>query len=285
MLRIERRNSSSRIEADVRFLILECILRLIAISMQPFWIYPALFLTGVCAGFVDSIAGGGGLITVPVLLSMGLSPTDALGTNKLQSSFGSASATFHYTRAGLVRWRDCRDGIIAVSISAVFGSLVVSRIDPHYLRQAIPVLLIAIAVYLLFRPKLGATESRPRMALLPFNIGLGLVLGFYDGLFGPGTGTFWAMAYVALLGFDLRRATAHTKVMNFTSNIGSLVVFLATHHVLFDAGIVMGIGQLVGARLGAGAVIKRGTEFIRPIFISVVILISIKLLYQSLRGR
>src|SRR5437899_13085306 len=111
MLRIERRNSSSRIEADDRFLILECILRLIAISMQPFWIYPALFLTGVCAGFVDSIAGGGGLITVPVLLSMGLSPADALGTNKLQSSSGSASATFHYTRAGLLRWRASPDGI------------------------------------------------------------------------------------------------------------------------------------------------------------------------------
>jgi len=251
--------------------------------MSSFWVYPALFLTGFCAGFVDSIAGGGGLITVPVLLSLGLSPADALGTNKLQSSFGSASATFHYSRAGLISWRDCRDGIIATAIGSVIGSLVVERIDPLYLREAIPVLLIAIALYLLFRPKLGAAEARPRAALLPFNISLGLALGFYDGLFGPGTGTFWAMAYVVLMGFDLTRATAHTKIMNVTSNIGSLLVFLGTHHVLFGAGVVMGLGQLVGARLGSRSVIRQGTRLIRPIFITVVILISIKLLYQSLR--
>src|SRR5256885_3579531 len=158
--------------------------------MASFWVYPALFLTGTCAGFVDSIAGGGGLITVPVLLSLGLSPPDVLGTNKLQSSFGSASATFHYSRAGLISWRDCRDGIIATGIGSVAGSFVVQRIDAQYLRQAIPVLLIAIALYLLLRPKVGAAESRPQMAALPFNIGVGLALGFYDGFFGPGTGTF-----------------------------------------------------------------------------------------------
>src|SRR2546423_72550 len=111
--------------------------------MASFWVYPALFLTGTCAGFVDSIAGGGGLITVPVLLSLGLSPADALGTNKLQSSFGSASATFHYSRAGLISWRHCRDGIIATAIGSIVGSLIVQRIDPRYLRQAIPLLLIA----------------------------------------------------------------------------------------------------------------------------------------------
>ena len=122
------------------------------------------------------------------------------------------------------------------------------------------------------------------MAVLPFNIALGLMLGFYDGVFGPGTGTFWAVAYVLLLGLDLRRATAHTKVMNLTSNIGSLLVFLATNHVVFGAGLTMGIGQLVGARLGARTVIKRGADLIRPIFIAVVILISAKLLYQSIRG-
>src|SRR5213594_878305 len=116
--------------------------------MLKTWRLPILFGTGLCAGFVDSIAGGGGLITVPVLLSLGLSPLDALGTNKLQSSFGSASATFHYSRAGLVSWKDCRDGIIATAIGSIIGTLVVQRLDPRYLRQAIPVLLIAIALYL-----------------------------------------------------------------------------------------------------------------------------------------
>src|SRR5436309_2066939 len=112
--------------------------------MHAFWIYPALFLTGLAAGFVDSIAGGGGLITLPVLLSLGINPVDAIGTNKLQALFGSGSATFHYASAGLVQWDDCRDGILFTAIGAIAGSLLVQRIDPAYLRQAIPVLLIAI---------------------------------------------------------------------------------------------------------------------------------------------
>src|SRR5207249_858741 len=154
--------------------------------MHSLWIFPALFLTGLAAGFVDSIAGGGGLITLPVLLSMGMTPADALGTNKLQALFGSGSATFHYASAGLIRWADCRDGIIFTAIGAVAGSVLVQRIDPGYLRQAIPVLLIAIALYLLFRPNLGSAAAKPRVKLLHFNVGAGLALGFYDGFFGPG---------------------------------------------------------------------------------------------------
>jgi uncharacterized membrane protein YfcA len=249
--------------------------------MHSPWMYPALFLTGICAGFVDSIAGGGGLITLPVLLGVGLGPIDAIGTNKLQAFFGSGSATFHYARAGLVDWSECREGILFTLIGAVIGSVLVQRIDPRYLRQVIPVLLIAIAVYLLVRPNLGSAKTERRVSLLTFNIGAGLVMGFYDGFFGPGTGSFWAMAFVLLLGLDLTRATAHTKVMNFTSNIGSLLVFLFSHHIFVAAGLAMGAGQLVGARLGARSVIKQGGRLIRPIFIVIVLLISVKLLYQS----
>jgi uncharacterized membrane protein YfcA len=252
--------------------------------MSWYWLYPALFATGFVAGFVDSIAGGGGLITLPVLLSLGMPAPDALGTNKLQACFGSGSATFHYSRASLIRWRDCRDGIIFTAIGAVTGTILVQRIDPNYLRQAIPILLIAIALYLLFHPAVG-NETRPaRVNLFSFNLGAGLSIGFYDGFFGPGTGSFWAMAYILLLGFDLTRATAHTKVMNFTSNIGSLIVFLAGNHVLFASGITMGIGQLLGARFGSRAVIKQGGRLIRPIFITIVIAISLKLLYTALHG-
>lgn len=252
--------------------------------MHPFWIYPALFLTGLAAGFVDSIAGGGGLITLPVLLSLGLSPADALGTNKLQACFGSGSATFHYSRAGLIRWSDCRDGILFTAIGATVGALLVQRVSPVYLSRAIPVFLIAIALYLLLRPSIGTTSATPRMKLFSFNLCLGLGIGFYDGFFGPGTGSFWAMAYVLLLGFDLTRATAHTKVMNFTSNIASLLVFLLGNHFILGAGIAMGLGQLLGARLGARSVIKEGGRLIRPIFITIVILISLKLLWQSFQG-
>src|ERR1043165_971066 len=114
--------------------------------MNWYWLYPALFATGFAAGFVDSIAGGGGLITLPVLLSLGIAPSDALGTNKLQACFGSGSATFHYSHAGLIRWSDCRDGIVCTAIGCVLGTILVQRVDPNYLRQAIPVLLIAIAL-------------------------------------------------------------------------------------------------------------------------------------------
>jgi uncharacterized membrane protein YfcA len=264
--------------------------------MSPIWtfpipnpqfmtiLYPVLFLTGLAAGFVDSIAGGGGLITLPVLLSLGLTPADALGTNKLQACFGSGSATFHYSRAGLINWKECRDGILFTAIGAITGTILVERIDPAYLRQAIPVLLITIALYVFFRPQIGAERVPARVALFPFSFWAGLAIGFYDGFFGPGTGTFWAMAYVLFLGFDLTRATAHTKVMNFTSNIGSLLIFLWGNDVLFGAGIVMGAGQLLGARLGANAVIKQGGRLIRPIFITIVILISLKLLYQSFKS-
>jgi uncharacterized membrane protein YfcA len=251
--------------------------------MSWYWLYPALFATGFIAGFVDSIAGGGGLITLPVLLSLGIPAPDALGTNKLQACFGSGSATFHYSRAGLITWRDCRDGIIFTAIGAVTGTILVQRMNPDYLRQAIPVLLIAIALYLLFHPTVGSEGGPARVKLFSFNLSAGLLIGFYDGFFGPGTGSFWAMAYVLLLGFNLMRATAHTKVMNFTSNIGSLIVFLLGNHVLFVSGIVMGIGQLLGARLGSRAVIKQGSRLIRPIFITIVLIISAKLLYTSFR--
>jgi uncharacterized membrane protein YfcA len=251
--------------------------------MDSFWIYPILFLTGLSAGFVDSIAGGGGLITVPVLLSLGLSPVEALGTNKLQACFGSGSATWQYGRAGLICWKDCRHGVLFTAIGAIAGTLLVQRVHPELLRQAIPVLLIGIAVYLLFRPAVGAVSTPGRVEPGAFHFWGGLALGFYDGFFGPGTGSFWAIAYVLLLGYDLTRATAHTKVMNLTSNIGSLLIFLIGNQVLFGAGIVMGAGQLLGARLGSRAVIKKGGRLIRPIFIGVVILISLKLLYQGLR--
>ena len=154
------------------------------------WFYPVLFVTGLAAGFVDSIAGGGGLITVPVLLSTGLSPQDALGTNKLQATFGSGSAAFHFTHAGLVRLNDCVHGIIFTAIGAGAGTFLVQLVKPTLLKLVIPWLLIALAIYLLVKPSLGSAQREARMARNPFHITFGLLIGFYDGLFGPGTGTF-----------------------------------------------------------------------------------------------
>ncbi|HVV71047.1 MAG TPA: TSUP family transporter [Verrucomicrobiae bacterium] len=248
--------------------------------IQP-WHLPLLFLTGGAAGFVDSIAGGGGLITIPVLLSFGLGPKETLGTNKLQATFGSGSAAWHYAAAGTVQPKDCVRGFVCSLAGAALGAIAVQQIDPSFLRKAIPVLLMAVAVYTLLRPKMGTADLRPRISRPVFDIVFGLAIGFYDGFFGPGTGTFWAMAYMVGLGFNMARATGYTKVMNFASNISSLLFFLAAGKVYFLAGLVMGAGQLTGARLGSQMVIKRGTGFIRPIFIAVVLVLAGKLVYDN----
>jgi uncharacterized protein len=247
----------------------------------PAWLYPLLFLTGLVAGFVDSIAGGGGLITLPVLLNIGMPPQVALGTNKLQATFGSGSATWHYGRAGLINFKACRLGVLFTLIGATLGTLLVSRLPPDLLGQTIPWLLLAIALYLLFRPSIGDADFQPRMASTWFHVIFGLAIGFYDGFFGPGTGTFWAMAYILALGFNMTRATAHTKVMNLTSNVASLGVFLIGGQVHFGAGLCMGLGQLLGARLGSRVVIRKGTKLIRPIFIAVVVAITVRLLWRN----
>lgn len=246
---------------------------------------PFLFLTGLAAGFVDSIAGGGGLITIPVLLGVGLDPQHALGTNKLQASFGSGSAAWHYARAGAVATKDCLRGFGFSLAGASAGALTVQQLDPGFLRRAIPVLLIAVAAYMMVRPGLGEKDVRPRMPQGWFELIFGVGIGFYDGFFGPGTGTFWAMACVLVLGHNLTKATAYTKVMNFASNLSSLVFFVAGKNVYLLPGLVMGVGQLMGARIGSRMVIAKGTRLIRPIFLFVVICLAAKLFYDTMRLR
>jgi uncharacterized membrane protein YfcA len=249
--------------------------------MTAYWQLPLLFATGLAAGFVDSIAGGGGLITLPVLLSFGLGPQEALGTNKLQATFGSGSAAGHYSAAKTVSPRDCARGFIYTLVGAALGAVTVQQVDPSFLKRAIPVLLILVAIYLLFKPRLGRYDLHPRMGRGWFDLIFGLLLGFYDGFFGPGTGTFWAMAYMVGLGFNMTRATGYTKVMNFASNLSSLVFFLAAGQARFAMGLTMGVGQLVGARIGARMVVARGTKLIRPVFLAVVMLLTLKLLFDN----
>lgn len=245
------------------------------------WQLPLLFLVGFAAGFVDSIAGGGGLIALPALLSCGLAPQTALGTSKLQSTFGSGSAAWHYAQAKTVPLRDCLRGFVLTLIGAALGTLVVERIDPSFLKRCLPILLSAVAIYILVKPRLGEADVPPRMKRAWFDFIFGLGFGFYDGFFGPGIGTFWTMAFMLGLGFNLTRATGYTKVMNFASNLSSLVIFLIHGSVQFAPGLTMGVGQLLGARIGSRMVIERGTNFIRPIFISVVLLLTLKLIYGN----
>ena len=244
---------------------------------------PVLFLTGAVAGCIDAIAGGGGLITIPVLLGLGLPPQAALGTNKLQATFGSFSAMTHFVRAGTVRLKDAVPGVVWTAIGAILGSYTVQQIDPGFLKKAIPFLLLLILCYTILSPRLGAEEVKPRLPKGVFYALFGLLLGFYDGFLGPGTGSFWVVSLMLGLGFEMRKGTGYTKVFNFVSNVVSLAVFIAGGHVLLWAGLVMGAGQAVGARVGARLVIRKGAGFIRPVFISSVLAVTAKLFYDSYR--
>lgn len=248
------------------------------------WMIFLLFLTGFFAGFIDSVAGGGGLITVPVLLGIGLPPQLVLGTNKFQSTFGSFSATLNFVGNGHVSYnRELATGIVCTLIGAAGGAFVVQRIDSRWLAMTIPWLLALIFVYLLFKPKLGENDHAPRLSPVPMFLVCGLSLGFYDGFFGPGTGNFWVLALLVLGGMNMIRATAYTKVMNFTSNIVSLLLFLWGGNVRFDIGLIMAAGQFSGALCGSGLVMKKGARFIRPVFMFVVLIMVLYLFVKNYR--
>jgi len=243
------------------------------------WVYPVLFCVGLIAGSVDAIAGGGGILTVPALLSFGFPAPLALGTNKFQSTFGSVSAVWHYSRGGLIDPRACRVGVSATLIGAFLGAWSVQHLNPLLLQAVIPWLLVGIVVYTALRPNIGQKDHPPRIGARPYFVVFGLILGFYDGFLGPGTGSFWTISMVALLGFNFLKATATTKVMNATSNVASLALFALGGMVNLKAGLAMGAGQLVGSRLGAHLAMTRGARFVRPIFLTMVVAVLARLLW------
>lgn len=240
-----------------------------------------LFSAGMSAGFIDAIAGGGGLISVPALLWAGLPPQIALGTNKFQSSCGTVMAVRRYVQAGLVKWRDVRAAAAITFTAAALGTLSVTLVSNDLLKKIVPWMLLAVAGYTLLSPRLGRHEQSARMAPLPFAFLAGSLLGFYDGFFGPGTGSFWTIACISLLGLELTRATAYTKVVNLASNLASLLVFILAARVRYDVGLAMIAGQLIGARLGAGLVVRHGAPFIRVVFLLVVFAMVTKLLWDQ----
>jgi len=240
-----------------------------------------LFITGLSAGFVDSIAGGGGLITLPVLLSIGLPPQIALGTNKLQGTFGTLSASYNYIRKGEADLKQSGSGILFTFIGAAFGSFTVQLLDPGFIRHLVPVLLFLVLAYTIFSPRLGYENQEPKMSSSLFFIIFGLGLGFYDGFFGPGTGSFWTAGLCVLLGFNMTKSAGVTKIMNFTSNIVAFSLFIMGGNVSWTTGFCMAAGQIIGARIGSDMAIKKGAKFIRPIFMTVVALTIIRLVYYN----
>lgn len=244
-----------------------------------------LFLAGLSAGFIDSIAGGGGLISVPALLWAGLPPQIALGTNKMQSTWGTLLAVRRYAQAGFVQWPQVRLTVAVTFVFALLGTYAVTQVSNELLKKIVPWLLLSIAAYALVSPRLGQQAVRARLTPVAFACLGGSVLGFYDGFFGPGTGSFWTVACLSLLGLELIRATAYTKVANLTSNAASLLVFVLAGKIRYDIAAVMIAGQLIGARLGSGMVIRHGAPFIRVVFLIVVFAMVAKLLWDQWAAR
>ncbi|TWH64319.1 hypothetical protein LX59_02522 [Azomonas agilis] len=239
----------------------------------------ALFvLLGGVAGCVDAIAGGGGLIMVPMLLASGLPPTAALATNKLGSVSGALAATVHFVRVGQLSLRSAWPLALLAFGGSVLGCWLLTRIDSAVLARLIPVLLIAFALYFAFSPQLGQVDSQRRLSPLSFAVLVPSLIGFYDGFFGPGTGAFLAMAFVLLAGFNLVKATAHAKLLNFSSNLGALLFFIGYGSIHWDIGLALTVGQLLGGTLGARLAIRGGQRLIRWVMVVMSLAISIKLL-------
>jgi len=241
---------------------------------------PILFAIGILAGLVDAIAGGGGLITVPALLWSGLDPVSALATNKAQGVFGSGAATVNFARQGAIDLRRTWPAVICTFIGAGAGAKAVQYLGGDILARMVPLLLIAFALYFLFSPRVSDLDSRRRLGEGAFALLVGTGVGFYDGFFGPGTGTFFAMGYVALLGYNLRRATAHTKLLNFASNLAALGFFVVGAHVAWALALPMAAGQFIGAWVGSHLVLRHGTRLIRPVLVLAALAVSIKLLLE-----
>lgn len=244
-------------------------------------ILPTVFLAGV----VDSMAGGGGLLSVPAYMAAGLPPHMVLGNNKFSSSIGTLFATLRYHQEQLIDTRVAMLSGVFALVGAMAGSRAVLLVNPGFLRYLLLVLIPLIAAFSLLNPSLGKhnlSAGQPAGRKHTLAACAGLLIGFYDGFYGPGTGTFLILFYTLTLKYDFVTANANTKVVNLASNLGALAVFIAKGQVLYLIGVPAMAAGVAGNLIGAQLVLKKGNRAIRPIFIGVLILLLAKIVYDLL---
>ncbi|MEQ1687464.1 MAG: TSUP family transporter [Sphingopyxis sp.] len=242
------------------------------------WIYAALTSVAVLTGFIDAIAGGGGLIMLPALLYAGLPPHVVLGTNKLQSMFGTAMAARNYHRAGLFEVRPNLFAMALVFAGACAGALLVQRFAADALRLIVPLLLIAVALYTLLSPQMNDEDRHARLSPRGYASVAGGI-GFYDGFFGPGAGQFFAVSLVGLRGLGLTRATGLTKLFNLTSNVASVLIFALGGQVAWLLGLSMAAGAMAGAWIGSHSALRLRARLIRPLFLAISLALTARLVW------
>lgn len=240
-----------------------------------------LALSGVAlvAGLVDAIAGGGGLLTLPALLHAGLLPHDALGTNKGQSVFGSGAAMFRFARAGQLAPRRSFVSFAAGFAGSAAGAAVVTQVDKDALKPLVIAMLIAAAVLVLLPRKTGAAPPR---RLITIAVAIALAIGFYDGFFGPGTGTLLIVGFMWLLAEQPAAASANAKVVNFASNLAAVIAFGWGGFVVWSISLPMAVGQFIGGWIGAHIVLTRGGNIVRFAAVAVALALVAKLTFDVL---
>lgn len=229
------------------------------------------------SGIVDAIAGGGGLLTVPALALIGLDPVSVIATNKLQSTFGSASATLHFARKGYIDVLDVWPMALASAFGSLVGALLLLQIPSQFALVALPFILVLVAAYFAFSPRFDDVSHPPRLHPLVFTAGVVPLIGMYDGFFGPGTGSFFMLAFTALMGFGVVKATAHTKLANFASNAAGLLVLSLSGKVVLGLGLAMGLAQFTGAALGSRLVLLKGHRLVKPLLIVMCCAMALRL--------
>ncbi len=247
--------------------------------MDPlWWLIPA----GLVAGFIDSMVGGGGVITLPALLATGMPPHAAIATNKVAGTGASSMATLQYARKGLLRpalaW-----GIFPLAIVAsVLGAMTVLRLPEGFVLGLVAVVVVAMVVYVLVQPRFGRSErvvtSRWHWAAMVAWIA---AVAYYDGLLGPGTGTLLLFGIVALGGLSFVPAAAHGRVYNFGSNVGALALFASTGLVDWRLGLGMMAGTMTGAWIGSHVTVRHGDRWIKPLFVAMAVALLVRVLWPQ----
>lgn len=240
-----------------------------------------LFLFGFLAAFIDSVVGGGGIISLPALMFTGLSPSAAVATNKLAGTLGSLTSTITFYRSGNIDLKPIAKIFPIVFIASAFGAWTVHLMDPNVLKPLMLIMLAAVAVYTFFKKDWGNISTYKKLSPKKYIgfIVLVAAIGFYDGFLGPGTGSFLIFAFL-MIGFDFLKAAGNSKLLNFASNIGALVMFLFLGQINFAYGLIMGVAQIIGAICGSKFAIKQGSGYVRILFITVTVLLLAKNTYD-----
>ena len=250
----------------------------------PIWALPLICVGVFVASFIDAIGGGGGLISLPIYLLAGLPYHNALGTNKMSSCIGTTASTFRYLKNGCVNWRLAAGSVVMALLGAYIGTSLQLRIDEKYLQYTLLVVLPIVAAVMLLRKKelpetAGNITTGVQMAIV---YGSSLVVGVYDGFYGPGTGTFLLLIYCYLGKLDLRSASGNVKLTNLSSNIGSLITSLIAGTVVVPLGLIAAVFSIAGHYMGAGMNLKNGSKIVRPVILVVLALLAIKVITDML---